>query len=82
DDTAYTKILEEFVAKLMEELGLRAEVVRLKGRGRLAKLLYGAHVAGFTSLYLALSRGARPEPLELISKYKGYLESALSLEGS
>lgn len=78
DRTTYTKILEEFVAKVMEEVGMEAEVVRLKGEGRLAKLLYGAHVAGFTSVYLALSRGVSPEPVEAIRRYRGFLESCLS----
>lgn len=81
DGTAYTEILEGFVARVMEGVGLKAAVVRLRGEGRLAKLLYGAHVAGFASVYLALSRGVRPEATELIKKYRSYLESSLRLRG-
>ncbi|MEM4700129.1 MAG: SIS domain-containing protein [Candidatus Nezhaarchaeales archaeon] len=77
DDTAYTRMLEGFVAELMEEVGLEAAVVRLRGEGRLAKLLYGSHVAGFASVHLALGRGVRPESTELIKRYRGYLESSL-----
>ena len=80
DDTAYTKVLEGFVAKLMDEVGLEARMLRLKGQGRLARLLYGSHVAGFTSLYLASRRRVDPLPVELIKRYRGFLESTLSLE--
>jgi glucose/mannose-6-phosphate isomerase len=78
DDTAYTRVLEGFVAELMEEVGLGAKVLKLRGRGRLAKLLYGSHVAGFTSLHLASRRGVDPAPIQLIKRYRSFLESTLA----
>ncbi|RLF11916.1 MAG: bifunctional phosphoglucose/phosphomannose isomerase [Thermoprotei archaeon] len=77
DDTVYTKVLEKFIEELLKEKGFKPYRLELKGKGRLAKLMHGAHVAGFTSLYLAEKRKVEPVKVELIARYRKFLEEAL-----
>lgn len=48
----------------------KANVIRLAGETLLAQLLWGAILADFVSIYLAILNGVDPTPVELIEKLK------------
>lgn len=68
----------EFAVNYLKELEVKVRVLKSLGDDLLSKILYGSHVAGLTSTYIAELRGLKAEETKSIEKYKNFLRSLSS----
>lgn len=52
----------------------KANIVSLQGSSSIAQMLWGAVLADFTSIYVAILNGVDPTPVDLIETFKKQLE--------
>jgi len=62
-----------FMKQLFEEVSGNIIEIQIKGKKRLAKMIYAMHLGDLTSCYIAVLRGIDPTPVDLITQLKSEL---------
>jgi len=62
-----------FMKQLFKEVSGSVIEIQVKGKKRLAKMIYAMHLGDLTSCYLAVLRGIDPTPVDLITQLKSEL---------
>ncbi|MHC1601023.1 MAG: bifunctional phosphoglucose/phosphomannose isomerase [Candidatus Nezhaarchaeales archaeon] len=78
DDHLYTKLIEEFVEKILKKFHIQTLTLNLKGKSMLAKLMYGTHISSLMSIAIAKKHNVNPESTVSISEYKKTLKELLN----
>ena len=73
NESVYITKRLNFMKKLFEEVSANVIEIQVKGKKRLAKMIYTMYLGDFTSCYLALLRGIDPTPVDAITELKSEL---------
>ena len=73
NESIYISKRLNFMKKLFEEVSANVIEINIKGKKRLAKMLYAMHLGDFTSIYLSILRGIDPTPVDAITELKNEL---------
>ena len=68
------EVITEITEQIMEQKGLIMFDLKVQGKSTLARMLSTILVGDFTSVYLAVLRGADPTPVKTINLLKGALK--------
>jgi len=69
-ETIYMSKRLDFMKKLYEEVSSKVIVIQVKGKKRLAKMMYAMYLGDFVSCYLAILRKIDPTPVAIINELK------------
>jgi glucose/mannose-6-phosphate isomerase len=73
NESIYISKRLNFMKQLFEEVSGNVIEIQIKGKKRLAKMIYTMYLGDFTSCYLAILRGIDPTPVEAITQLKSEL---------
>jgi len=73
NESVYIAKRLNFMKKLFEEVSSNVIEIQVKGKKRLAKMIYAMHLGDFTSCYLAVLRNIDPTPVDAITELKSEL---------
>ncbi len=73
NESIYISKRLNFMKKLFEEISGNVIEIQVKGKKRLAKMIYAMYLGDFTSCYLAVLRGIDPTPVDAITELKSEL---------
>jgi len=73
NESIYMKTRLNFMKKLFSDVAGDVLEIQIKGKKRLAKMMYAMYLGDFTSCYLAILRKIDPTPVEAISELKNEL---------
>lgn len=73
NETVYISKRIDFMKKLFEEVSANVIEIQVKGKKRLAKMIYSMYLGDFTSCYLAFLRGVDPTPVDAITELKSQI---------
>jgi len=73
NESVYISKRLNFMKKLFEEVAGNVIEIQVKGKKRLAKMMYAMYIGDFTSCYIALLRNIDPTPVDAISELKSEL---------
>jgi len=73
NESVYISKRLNFMKKLFEEVSGNVIEIQVKGKKRLAKMLYAMYLGDFTSCYLGILRGIDPTPVDAITELKNEL---------
>jgi glucose/mannose-6-phosphate isomerase len=63
----------DFMKKLFESIAGNLIEIPIKGKKRLAKMMYAMYLGDFISCYLAILRKIDPSPVDIITELKNEL---------
>ena len=73
NESVYISKRLNFMKKLFEEVSGNVIEIQVKGKKRLAKMIYAMHLGDFTSCYLAVLTEIDPTPVDAITELKSEL---------
>jgi len=72
-ESVYISKRLDFMKTLFKEVAANVVEIQIKGKKKLAKMMYAMYLGDFVSCYLAILNGIDPTPVDIITELKGAL---------